>query len=370
MPETYSGLLNFATWISVIFISFLYNYWADFYFKVPTMVCGLFMVAGNFVYFLSYDSGYFFLAIVGRVLIGFGGSRIINRRYITRFVNKSVQSTWKNFYVAGSIVGRGVGPILASSLYYIDFPTSKINGVNAPALLMCLLWALYTFLVMFGFEEPVIPLNSASFSKKTEKDFSVFAVILVMSTFMIPKIVHEAQITSIPIVASGEFEWSLDFIGVFIAAMSLAVGPVYIFIGFTSDIFEDRQFTRFAMILTFIGSVMLVCYDEMYEAQYIVGTFILYLGVNLDDGIAGSLLSLIFPSSETFEYINPGFLITVFGSLARGLGAISITVAGELEDDADDLQSMIFVPLASLCGFALLAVLVFYAWLRKTNKVM
>lgn len=369
VPETYSGLLNFATWISVIICSFVYNYWAFFQYKIPTLFCSCCMVTGNLLYFISYSSGKFGIAIFGRVLIGMGGSRIINRRYISRFVNKSVQSNWKNFYIAGSIVGRGMGPILASSLYYIDYPTSSINGVNAPALLMCLLWTFYTLMVIISFEEPVIPLSSPWVRKNPKPEVSVFAVILVISTFMIPKMVHEAQVTSIPIVASYEFNWSVDFIGVFIAAMSLAVGPVYIFIGFTDDIFEDRQFTRIAMVLTFIGSGMLISYEDMYEAQYIIGTFILYLGVNMDDGITGSLLSILFNSGDTNDYINPGFLITVFGSLARGLGALSIAICGEIEDDPDDMQTLLFGPLALLVGFGLLSVVVFYSKLGTRKRV-
>lgn len=377
VSQTFAGILSFATWSSIILCSFIYNYWTFFQYKLPTVLSGLFMVIGNFTYYLAFYYSDIKLAVFGRVLIGIGGARIINRKYINIYVDKSVVSNWNYFYLAGSIVGRGVGPVLASSLYFIDYPTDYINGLTAPALLMSLFWALYTVLVILYFQEPdsikpteqVPKPNSNSYSNS-----SYFSIILIIIASMIPKIAHEAHVTSIPIVASGSFDWSIDFIGVFIASISLAVAPVYIFMGFTRDIFEDRQFTRFALILTMIGSGLLICFDDMIEIQYILGTFILYLGVNMDDGIAGSLMTKFVPDSGPHNFINTGLVITVIGSLARGLGALTVPVSGWFEEDdeeieSDEIENFVFVPLTLLCIIGLCLVIGLYSLMREEKRV-
>jgi MFS family permease len=376
VSQTFAGILSFATWSSIILCSFIYNYWTFFQYKLPTIFCGLFMVIGNFTYYLAFYYTDLNIAVFGRVLIGIGGARIINRKYINFYVDKSVVSNWNYFYLAGSIVGRGVGPILASSLYFIDYPTDYINGLTAPALLMSLFWALYTVLVILYFQEPE-PLKTVEQIPKVKQypytNSRFFSIILITFASMIPKIAHEAHVTSIPIVASGAFDWSIDFIGVFIASISLAVAPVYIFMGFTRDIFEDRQFTRFALILTMIGSGLLICFDDMIEIQYILGTFILYLGVNMDDGIAGSLLTKFVPDSGAHDFINTGLLITVVGSLARGIGALTVPVSGWIEDDKeiepDEIENFVFVPLTLLCIMGLCLVIGLYSLMREEKKV-
>ena len=374
--QTFAGILSFSTWSSIIICSFIYNYWTFFQYKIPTIFCGLFMVIGNFIYYLAFYYNDINLAVLGRVLIGVGGPRIINRKYIKLYVDKSVVSNWNYFYLAGSIVGRGVGPILASSLYFIDYPTNYINGLTAPALLMSLLWALYTVLVILYFQEPeaLKPTEPLPKSKTySYSNSSCLSIALITIASMIPKIAHEAHVTSIPIIASGSFDWSIDFIGVFIASISLAVAPVYIFMGFTLDIFEDRQFTRFALILTMIGSGLLICFDDMIEIQYILGTFILYLGVNMDDGIAGSLMTRFVPDSGAQSFINTGLVITVIGSLARGLGALTVPISswvdGDEEIESDDIENFVFVPLTLLCVFGLCLVIGLYSLMKEEKRV-
>lgn len=367
--QTFAGILSFATWISIIVCSFIYNYWTFFQYKTPTIFCGLFMIIGNFVYYLAFIYGEINLAVFGRVLIGVGGARIINRKYINLYVDKAVVSNWNYFYLAGSIVGRGMGPILASSLYYIDYSSEYINGLTAPALLMSVLWAIYTLLVMIYFQEPEKISQTENSEKKSYK-FNYFLIFLVFFVSMIPKIAHEAHVTSIPIVATDAFDWSIDFIGVYLASISLAVAPVYIFIGFTRYIFEDKQFNRIALILTMIGSGLLICFDDMIEIQYIIGTFILYLGVNMDDGIALPFLRNFLPGSGPLDFINTGLLVTVFGSLARGIGALSISVVGLIEeDDGDDIENLVFVPVTILCVVGLVIIVGLFSVIRKDTII-
>lgn len=367
--QTFAGILSFATWISIVFCSFIYNYWTFFQYKLPTVFCSFFMVIGNFTYYLAFTYNNIDLAVFGRVLIGVGGARIINRKYINLYVNKAVVSNWNYFYLAGSIVGRGMGPILASSLYYIDYSSEYINGLTAPALLMSVLWAVYTVLVMLYFQEPE-KLASTENPDKKPSELNGFLIFLIFFASMVPKIAHEAHVTSIPIVATDAFNWSIDFIGVYLASISLAVAPVYIFIGFTRYIFEDKQFNRIALILTLVGSGLLISFDDMSEIQYIIGTFILYLGVNMDDGIALPFLRNFLPGSGPQDFINTGLLVTMFGSLARGIGALSVPVAEWVaDDDGDDIENYVFVPVTVMCVAGLTILVGVFSLIRVETSI-
>ena len=78
------------------------------------------------------------MLVIGRFFIGIGGARVINRRYISTYVAPKSRTKWNSAYVAGSIVGRGVGPIAGAGLYSLNtqiFGVS-INGMNSPGLVM------------------------------------------------------------------------------------------------------------------------------------------------------------------------------------------------------------------------------------------
>jgi hypothetical protein len=160
----------------------------------------------------------------------------------------------------------------------------------------------------------------------------------------------------------------MEFIGVFIAAISIAVAPVHIFIAFTSKIFEDRQFIRTALILTVFGCFLLIDYENMSEVQYIFGTILMYLGMNMDDGVTASLLSKIIPPHFSVGIFNVGLIVTFAGSLARGIGGFSIAVAGWIESNSEWMENIIFIPMAGLAAAGTGVVFLYYKVLTPSNE--
>ena len=365
MNESFSGILSGANWMSSVFFTFTYSYWSNYQFKIPTLVCAFFTILGNVVYFSAYSYASPLMLVAGRLLVGVGGARVINRRYISSYVAPQARTAWNSAYVAGSIVGRGVGPIVGAGLFFVDFEVLgiSVNGLNSPALFMGIVWLIYFTLVLIYFQEPEIKVLTAEHIEKS-KEQSMIPTYVTLFALIVPKIVHEAYVTSVPIFAEAEFGWHVDFIGVYIAAVSLAVAPVHIFIAFTSKIFQDRQFIRVALILTALGCVLLIDFDDISQAQYIAGTIVMYIGMNLDDGVTASLLSKVLPAHLAVGIFNPGLLITFCGSLARGIGGFTIAVAGLVENDGEDIENVLFVPLA---GLAIVACAIFLGFYRYIN---
>lgn len=361
MSESFSGVLSSVNWAAAVIFTFIYSYWSNYQFKIPTLVCALFVVLGNFIYFWAYPYQSAWMLVIGRILIGIGGARVINRRYISTYVSLKERTAWNSAYVAGSIIGRGVGPIAAAGLYFVNynFFGISINGLNFPALIMGIIWLIYFILASLYFKEPEIKVLTEAHIEKS-KEQSMIPTYVTILALVIPKIVHEAYVTSIPIFAEDEFDWGIEFIGVYIAAVSLAVAPVHIFIAFTSKIFQDRQFIRVALILTFFGCFFLIDFDDISEFQYIFGTILMYIGMNLDDGVATSLLSKVLPPHLTVGIFNPGLIVTFGGSFARGIGGFTIAVAGWIEDDGDDIENIIFLPMALISLIVICIFCIFY----------
>lgn len=78
MDEGFSGILSAANWASAVVFTFVYSYWSNYQYKLPTFICALFVVLGDITYFLAYPLKSPSLLLAGRLLIGVGGARVIN----------------------------------------------------------------------------------------------------------------------------------------------------------------------------------------------------------------------------------------------------------------------------------------------------
>lgn len=222
---------------------------------------------------------------------------------------------------------------------------------------MALVWSLYSLAVLFLFKEPEIKKKGENKEIK-EKNTSLTPLLIVLVALIVPKIVHEAYVTSIPLVAGQWFGWSDAFIGYFICAMSLGIAPVHVFIAYTSKYIEDRQFILVALGFTFLGSLLLVDFGVESEIQYVAGTVLMFIGMNMDDGVTASLLSKVLPPHIAEGIFNAGLIVTFAGSSARGLGGFSIAVSSWFDPSSTSMENHLFIPLTLT---SLLALFTFYS---------
>ncbi|OMJ83096.1 hypothetical protein SteCoe_16079 [Stentor coeruleus] len=361
MDESFSGVLSAVNWAAAVGFTFVYSYWSNYQYKFPTFICSLFVVLGDFIYFFAYSHKSSAMLLLGRFLIGVGGARVINRRYIATYVKPRSRTVWNSAYVAGSIVGRGMGPVLGALLYYVDFQLFgyNMNGMNFPSLIMGIVWLVYSVMVLMFFKEPEIKKIPKEILKESEGQSLLPMVVTLMALF-VPKVVHEAFVTSTPIVAPLYFGWSIEFVGYYIAIMSLAIAPVHIIIAYTSRRFQDRQFIEIALLLTFLGSLLLINFTNFTEIQYILGTILMFIGMNMDDGVTASLLSKVIPPHISEGIFNAGLIVTFAGSFARGVGGFGIAIAGWIDQDPKPMENILFIPLTIISLVSLLIFMKYY----------
>lgn len=361
MDESFSGVLSAVNWAAAVGFTFVYSYWSNYQYKFPTFICSLFVVLGDFIYFFAYSYKSAGMLLLGRFLIGVGGARVINRRYIATYVKLRSRTVWNSAYVAGSIVGRGMGPVLGALLYYIDFQWFgyDMNGMNFPSLIMGMVWLVYSVMVLVFFKEPQIKRLSKETLKESEGQ-SLLPMSVTLLALFVPKVVHEAFVTSTPIVAPLYFGWSIEFVGYYIAIMSMAIAPVHIIIAYTSRRFQDRQFIEIALLLTFLGSLLLINFTHFTEMQYIVGTILMFIGMNMDDGVTASLLSKVIPPHISEGIFNAGLIVTFAGSFARGVGGFGIAIAGWIDQDPSLMENILFIPLTIVSFASLLVFMKYY----------
>jgi MFS family permease len=263
--------------------------------------------------------------------------------------------------VAGSIVGRGMGPVLGALLYYVDFQWLgyNMNGMNFPSLIMGIVWLVYSVMVLVFFKEPEIRKLSKDTLKQSEGQ-SLLPMSVTLMALFVPKVVHEAFVTSTPIVAPLYFGWSIEFVGYYIAIMSMAIAPVHIIIAYTSRRFQDRQFIEIALLLTFLGSLLLINFTHFTEMQYIIGTILMFIGMNMDDGVTASLLSKVIPPHISEGIFNAGLIVTFAGSFARGVGGFGIAIAGWIDKDPNPMENILFIPLTIISLASLLIFMKYY----------
>jgi MFS family permease len=353
MPASFSGLLTGLNWAAAVVFAFVYSFWSNYQFKIPTVICAFIVALGNLLYFIAWDADLAILLFVGRMLIGVGGPRVINRRYIAVYVAVKARTKWNAFYVAGSILGMACGPFAAAGLFYADFKFMglTVNGMNCPAFVMIVIWLIYGVMCIFFFEEPEIekkkPATAVQASDDDEEVNSWLPTIMALWALFFPKLVQESFIIAAPIAADISFHWTVADVGIYLAVISFVVAPIHAVIGVTSSWIEDRQFIMFAKAICVVGAFLLIDFGSMPLFQYVIGSLVLYFATNIADPVSTSLTSKVLPKKIAKGIFNAGMLATLAGSLGRATGGVAVAVAGYW--GSAGLENNLFIPLSVLC---------------------
>ncbi|KAG7355721.1 SPX domain containing protein [Nitzschia inconspicua] len=113
----YGATLIGASSFSAIFAAFLYSFW---YIKASFRSALLFSticpLLGNLVYALALSYESMAMAIVGRILCGFGSAEVLNRQLISACVSFSQMTRASAYFVAFGASGMSIGPLIAAIL--------------------------------------------------------------------------------------------------------------------------------------------------------------------------------------------------------------------------------------------------------------
>lgn len=182
LDGAFGATLIGASSFSALFSAFVYSLWyTQSTFKSALIFSATCPLLGNIIYALaiSYDS--MPLALLGRILCGFGSAEVLNRQLISTSVRFDDMTQASALFVAFGASGMSIGPLLAGILdiaagrdMHVDLklpftPAGGIiyNHITAPGFVMAFLWLLQLLGLIFFFREP-IRLNNTDRSRDND----------------------------------------------------------------------------------------------------------------------------------------------------------------------------------------------------------
>jgi len=158
MSSTMSGMILSMAPLSACVSAVLYSVWSNYNFRAPLLFSTLLLVIGNILYSLALPYNSASLLFIGRLLVGFGGNRAVNRRYIADFVPMDQRTKQSAVFVAVGSIGMTLGPGCQYFLNMIDFNLPIVgwpcNHITASGYIMAILWVIFALQIIVQFDEP------------------------------------------------------------------------------------------------------------------------------------------------------------------------------------------------------------------------
>ena len=105
----FSGIIMGLTPFAAIFSTIIYSYWTNYCYKSPMIFSCFCFFIGNFLYCYADSMSYIIFMGLGRFLIGFGGGRVINRRYLIEHVPNEYIMLFSLLYIVFTCLGMAAG---------------------------------------------------------------------------------------------------------------------------------------------------------------------------------------------------------------------------------------------------------------------
>jgi MFS family permease len=165
----YGATLIGASSFAALFAAFVYSVWyIKLSFKSALIFSSMCPLLGNIMYSLAVSYHSMTMALMGRILCGFGSAEVVNRQLISACVSFERMTRASAFFVAAGAAGMSIGPLLGSifdllagrdhqvDVHLESTPAGGIvyDHVTAPGFFMALLWFFQLIVLVFFFEEP------------------------------------------------------------------------------------------------------------------------------------------------------------------------------------------------------------------------
>jgi len=394
MWATLSGLLLAMTPLSSLLSSVIYSLWSNRSFKQPLVFCTIILVLGNLLYALALPFGSPALLFLARLIVGLGGNRAVNRRYIADFVTIDQKTFQSAIFVAVGSLGMTVGPGSQTLLNMINFSVFglPVNPLTAPGWIMAILWFIFFFMTWLAFTEPIrkyaksrdndllepllaieegdetiedgMPAASSSFRSLKDPTKSVMdpsGTVVCLWVYFVLKLVQEAFQTAAPLVTAHFFGWGDAAVGNMLAIIGLLVLPTNLAVGKLSQMIPDRVGQSISLFLLGLGSALTfeLNSSSFTVVQYLIGGFTLFISAQVLEGVNMGLLSKVMPKVMSKGLFNSGFLSTEAGTFGRVVGNVMISIAGAVAGEAS-VNNLVAIPSVVLVGFSLVCSYVFW----------
>jgi Sugar (and other) transporter len=174
----------------------------------------------------------------------------------------------------------------------------------------------------------------------------------------------ESLVSSTSALTKNRYQWQVRQVGQLGFANGVLVIPFSILIGRLSLTHQDHVLMKWLVSLGCFGMFLLIDLSDLvstptgmrYNAghilavsprRYMAGYFLTYLSIQAFEGVIGSTLSKVIPTSLASGTFNSGLLATLVDTFGRACGDLFISAAGFVS--LRQLMNLLFIP-----GFSIL----------------
>lgn len=386
--------------------SVLFSWWSNRGFKIPLLFACTCCLIGNLVYAMAWSFKSIPMVLAGRLLVGFGGARALNRRYIADNAPRSQRVRRSAEFVAASAIGMAAGPALASLI--AQLPEFTIFGLGflhetTPGWILAVVWAIQIWAVQAFFQEPpekerrAIPLSTFGTSlpgpseetpllkpsKETnargplatplsiqgKQSISTVTknkpLLLCLWIFFLIKLVCEALTLSVSLLMPQMYGWSQAQVGIFLGILGTLIFPANAVVIQLQQFFDERElfFSFQTMMLAGCGVTLpflaMFHSKELALLQFVVGAVLVFVSTNVIEAVCMSIATRMVPPILAKGTFNIGLLSTESGMFGRVAGDAVISVVARLFG-AEQFLIAAFLPATLATGGTL-----WYTWLLR-----
>lgn len=402
--ESLAGLIIGMNSVAALISTLIYSYWTSWSYRGP-LICATFcQIIGDVIYALALPvGGSLQLVMLGRFISGFGSARALNRRYIADTFSSHERTSASATFVTAGALGTSAGPLLAAGLYMLIPDEAKTPFwlvENAPCWIMAVVWCVYLMLIIQYFEEPEhlhenitngsnkkdttelqdhVNEKSSLLSNQTELSFGssssmdskpLWQNVAVMLTFLIYfvlKFILESLLSSTAVLTGYYFSWNDGQAGSYLAMLGFLVLPANWIVAKVATRYDDRELILATEVCMLFGCLAILKYTATYEtSQYMFGSIVIFVGVNMLEGPTMSLLSKSIPLHFRRGFWNVGLLATESGTLGRAVGDVILTLCGS--QGVGHILNNAFVAMSFFSGATIAVTLHFYSYLSASEK--
>mmetsp|Transcript_10719 Transcript_10719/g.16432 ORF Transcript_10719/g.16432 Transcript_10719/m.16432 type:complete len:836 (+) Transcript_10719:172-2679(+) len=168
----------------------------------------------------------------------------------------------------------------------------------------------------------------------------------------------ESLVSCTSVLTKNRYQWKVSQVGMLGCINGLLVVPLSISVGYLSMYYQDRMLMVWLVSVSCVGIFMLIdvtdlmgtpteSYNEgmmlaVNPARYVAGYFLSYICIQSFEGVIGSSLSKVIPTSLASGTFNSGLLATLVDTLGRATGDLFISLMGWV--NLRQLMNLLFIP--------------------------
>lgn len=154
--KSLTGIVSAATPITETAMSFLYNWMTNKTYKWCIVIGWICCALANLSYGCAQTANSLALLILGRVLLGAGGARIVTRKFVALMVVEEYRTTYSAIFVALTALGKTGGPGLSSVFQFIpsfDLGKLELRYFNMFSFIAFVYWCAFGIFVTICFQD-------------------------------------------------------------------------------------------------------------------------------------------------------------------------------------------------------------------------